>query len=180
MSKPTKPYALPDKDLHRISASGRLSDTDLERLKVAHHEVGHAVAAVLFGGRVHKAVLGDTPRTEYDATPDGSDASIAYAGPWSEARWLVGRHPGPRDIHRVLAGTSDDKTLCAAGGPTAAPGVVALLERCWPAIGAVAKQLFLDGQVGHSDVCAALGLSDEGGAGSFELANIRAGLRAVS
>jgi hypothetical protein len=106
----------------------------------------------------------------------GAEALIAYAGPWCEAQWLAGQHPGPRDLHRVLAANpSDDKTLCAAGGPAAALGVVPLLQRCWPSIKTVTTKLFHDGQVGHNDVCAALGLSDDGGPCSFELALIRSG-----
>ena len=65
------------------------------------------------------------------------------------------------------------------GGPAEGHGVATVLERCWLAVETLAKQLFY-GQSGHRDVCAALGLSDDGGPGSFELANIRAGLRAVS
>jgi hypothetical protein len=152
-----------------------------QRAASAFHEAGHAVAAVLLGGRVHQAVLRDRPLTEYDVLPERYAPSITYAGPWAEARWLAGRQPGPRELHRVLvANPSDDKELCAAGGPAAALGVVPLLQRCWPAVETLATRLFDLGQVGHSDVCAALGLTDEGGLGSFELANIRAGLRAVS
>ncbi|MFP2991296.1 hypothetical protein [Mycobacterium intracellulare] len=156
------------------------TDADPERVAAAFHEAGHAVAAVALGGRVHKAVLGDTPRTEYDALPAGIQARTSYAGPWAEARWLARRHPGPRDMHRVLAGTSDDRALCAAGSPGVALGITPLLERCWPAVEAVATKLFVLGRIGHADVCAALGLTDDGGPGSFELASIRAGLRAVS
>lgn len=50
-----------------------------------------------------------------------------------------------------------------------------LLERCLPAVKSVAKTLFVEGEAAHADVCAALGLSDDGGPGSFELAAIRSG-----
>ncbi|WP_142280282.1 M50 family metallopeptidase [Mycobacterium paraense] len=151
-----------------------------EDLAVAFHEAGHAVAAVLFGGRVRKAVLGDDPRVDCDVMLERHCAAITYSGPWAEARLVHGRRPGPRELHRVLAGTSDDEALCAAGGPAAAVGVVALLERCWPAVERVAVELLVSGQVGHAEICTALGLSDEGGPGSFELACIRSGLRGVS
>lgn len=155
-------------------------DLTAEDLATAFHEAGHAVAAVVLGGRVHKAVLGDNPHTEYDVLPEHHVPSIAYAGPWAEARLLRGHRLGPRDIHRVLVGTSDGRELCAAGGPAAALGVVPLLERCWPAVEWVAAELLVTGQVGHTDVCAALGLTGDGGPGSFELANLRAGLRVVT
>jgi hypothetical protein len=150
-------------------------------LAAAFHEAGHAVAAVLLGCRVRQAVLGASPRTEYDVLPDALAPLVTYAGPWAEARLARGRHPGPRDVHRVLvANASDDRALCAAGGPAAGLGVVPLLERCWPAAEWVAAELVVTGQIGHADVCTALGLSDEGGPGSVELAAIRSGLRAVS
>ncbi|WP_326544690.1 hypothetical protein QGN31_06555 [Mycobacterium sp. 2-64] len=150
-------------------------------LAAAFHEAGHAVAAVLLGGRVHKAVLGERPRTEYDDLPDSVSARTTYAGPWAEARWLRGRSPGPGDMQRVLPTTSLDwQALVAAGGPAAGLAVIPLLERCWPAVERVAAELLVKGQVGHDEICTALGVTDDGGPGSLELANIRAGLRAVS
>jgi hypothetical protein len=62
-----------------------------------------------------------------------------------------------RDMRRMLAkNSSDDKMLCAAGGPGAAIGVAELLERCWPSVITLAQKLLRDGEVRHSDVCAAL------------------------
>jgi hypothetical protein len=57
--------------------------------------------------------------------------------------------------------------------------VVNLLERCWPAVVEVAQKLLRDNEVRHGDVCRALGLSDAGGPGSFELGahSVRAGTR---
>ena len=151
-------------------------EADRQRIAAAFHEAGHAVAAVVLGGRVHLAVLDDTPRIEFDVIASGREPEVTYAGPWCEARWLAGGHPGPLDIHRVLAANpSDDKSLCAAGGPAVGAGVVSLLDRCWPAVKAVTKQLFYAGEIGHADVCAALGLSDDGGPGSLDLAVIRSG-----
>jgi hypothetical protein len=36
-------------------------------------------------------------------------------------------------------------------------------RRCWLAVKAMTKKLFADGYARHADVCAALGLSDNGG-----------------
>lgn len=155
---------------------------DIARLTAAMHEAGHAVAAVLYGGRVHLATLDTAPRTEYDNLPERHRAAITYAGPWCEARFLANRHPGPADLHRVMSvSLSDDAALCAAGGLAAVPADTAgLLTRCWPAVELVgAGHLYHDGKATHADVCAALGLSDDGGPGSFELAGLRAGLRVV-
>lgn len=154
---------------------------DRERFATAIHEAGHAVAAVLYGGRVHLAVIDANPRTEYEVLPERYRATITYAGPWCEARFIAGRHPGPADLHRALtASPSDDQALCAAGGPSAVTADASmLLTRCWSAVGRVAIRLYLHNKATHADVCTALGLSDEGGPGSFELAGIRAWLRSV-
>jgi hypothetical protein len=62
-----------------------------------------------------------------------------------------------RDMRRMLAmNSSDDRTLCAAGGWSAAAGVVPLLERCWPAVVKVAQQLLHDGEIFHEQVCEAM------------------------
>jgi hypothetical protein len=149
-------------------------------LATAYHEAGHACAATLLGGKVGRSVLGKTPRTEYEVLPERCAPWITYAGPYCEAHCLHNRRFSARELHRALAGTSDEKALIAAGGVHLGSGVTPLLERCWPAVEAVAVELLVTGQVDHRDVCAALGLSDDGGPGSFELACIRSGLRAVS
>lgn len=154
----------------------QLSDTELSRLATAFHEAGHAVAAVVLGGHVHRATVGDRPRTEFDSMPAGTEAAITYAGPWAETRWTLGRAPGPADMLRTLAANgSDDRALCAAGGPSAGAEVVGLLERCWPAVKALTTRLYFHGQVDHADVCTALGLTDDGGPASLGLAMIRSG-----
>lgn len=63
--------------------------------------------------------------------------------------------------------------------PTRAPTSCRFLERSWPAVKAVTKQLYFKGPASHQDVCLALGLSDHGGPGSLGLALIRSGLRAA-
>ncbi|GAA2552088.1 M50 family metallopeptidase [Mycolicibacterium diernhoferi] len=159
----------------------QLSETELDRLGTAFHEVGHAVAAVVLGGRVHRVIVGEQAHTEHDPLP-GLDAGITYAGPWAEARWELGRPPGPADMRRALArNSSDDRTLCAAGGPHQGVHIVPLLERCWPSVKALAKGLYFTGTASHAEVCSALGLSpgDDGGPSSVALALIRSGLRAA-
>lgn len=104
-------------------------------------------------------------------------AAISYAGPWAEARWTLGRAPGPAEMHRALAThRADDRALCAAGGPSAGAEVVGLLERCWPAVKALTTRLYFGSQIDHTDVCAALGLTDDGGPATLGLACLRAGL----
>jgi hypothetical protein len=159
-----------------MSRSYRQTDADMQRIPTAFHEAGHAVAAVVLGGQVHLATIGDDPRTEFVSIPAGRKAEVTYAGPWAEARLLARRSPSPAEIrHALAANRSDDRALCAAGDPAAGAGVVTLLERCWPSVKALSKKLFYDGQVDHAGVCAALGLTDDGGPGSLELAMIRSG-----
>lgn len=45
----------------------------------------------------------------------------------------------------------------------------------WGAIAALATDLHFGATIAHADVCAALALSDDGGAASMELAMIRSG-----
>lgn len=154
----------------------QLSEAELDRLATAFHEAGHAVAAVVLGGRVHGVTIDDQPRTEFTSLPAGTASAVAFAGPWSEARWTRGRVPGPADMRSALARNgSDDQVLCAAGGPHQGAFVVPLLERCWPSIKALTRQLYRTGTAAHADVCASLGLSDDGGPGSVALAIIRSG-----
>ncbi|WP_149445694.1 hypothetical protein [Mycolicibacterium sp. P9-22] len=120
--------------------------------------------------------INDQPRAEFTSLPAGTASAVAFAGPWSEARWTHGRVPGPADIRAALTRNgSDDQVLCAAGGPHQGAFVVPLLERCWPSIKALTKQRYRTGTAAHTDVCASLGLSDDGGQGSVALAMIRSG-----
>ncbi len=160
-----------------------LTDDERRRLRTAVHEAGHAVAATALGGRISTAVVCDGKRsgvlgkTVHDEVSEGYWPMITYAGPWAEARWLAHGRPTMRDVFGVLGTTGhlDDRALSASGAFTEGALVVPLIERCWPAVVTVAQKLILDGEVRHEDVCAALGLTDGGGSGSFELALIRSG-----
>ena len=185
---PVRPNRLRSDAIRRIIAEG-LSAVDEPRLAVAFHEAGHAVAAVLYGGRVSQAIIcpaggddqGRAGRTEFDVLPEWHRPEIFYAGPWSEARHTAGRHPGPAAVRRAFTcgGHFDDLALIAAGGQHLGHAVTPLLTRSWPAVHRVAARLFFDGQAGHREICVALGITDDGGPGSAELAGIRAGLRGV-
>ncbi|AQA05022.1 hypothetical protein BVC93_24390 [Mycobacterium sp. MS1601] len=152
---------------------------ELDRLAASTHEAGHAIAAVVLGGRVDTVILDDQhPRTEYVDLAAGTRSAVTFAGPWAETRWTMGRTPTPADMRRSFARNgSDDQSLCAAGGWHQGGHVAPLLERCWPAVKELAKTLYFAGSASHADVCAALGLpeGDNGGPGSLSLAMIRAG-----
>lgn len=154
-----------------------MTEAEIDKLAAALHEAGHAVACAVLGGRVHQAVLGDTPHTEYAELAAGTRAAVSFAGPWAETRWPLGRAPGPADMRRVLARNSaDEKSICASvHGMAEGDHIAGLMERCYPAVKSLAKTLYFKGEASHADVCAALGLTDDGGPGSLGLAIIRCG-----
>lgn len=165
-----------------------LTPRERQHLETCIHEAGHAVAATLLGGRIHAAAVGGGAtfgvlgKTVHDDVPGGSWASIVYAGPWAQARWRAGQRPTQREIYRVLDTTAqhDYRVLLASGGRQAVDQrLTNLLTRCWPGVVRVAQKLHRDGEATHADVLAALGITDGGGPGSVQLANLRAGLRDV-
>lgn len=176
-----------------------------ERLAYAVHEGGHAAINVVLGGEVNAAEVflhrDGPPIIDRDgrqlnglctmvpmSTVTGARGHlIAAAGPAAEAVVRYGRSPTPAQIVRILAGQRDFEDLrryaLTAGAmvtPTApVREVMPLVLRCWPAIVKLAAQMDDGHQVTHPDVTAALGLSQDRSLHAFEVANIRAGLRAV-
>ena len=193
VQKPTPATTVP-KAVVAPRSTGELSEHDAALLAVCCHEAGHAVAGVLLGGQVHVAAVGDkntVPGTDGSTgfvaiSPTRRD-SMVYSGPWAETRWLAGRCPRSDEVQQKLAcgrghAHSDHSALTASGAAVfdlhAQMG--GLMERCWPAVVTVAKQLVRSGEVGHKDVCTALGLTvGRPDLHAFELNNIRAGLRNV-
>jgi hypothetical protein len=175
-----------------------LNPRDQMSLRIAVHESSHAVAGALLGGRVRSAVMtnsrvwGVDGLTTFDEIPVGSSASIAYAGPYGEARWLEGRRPSQRTMLALMRGSGhgDHRAICAAAasadvygyGNTSAEArltVQPLLERAWPAVINLAKTIHRNGEATHDDVCKALGITDGGGRSSSQLASLKTGWRKV-
>ena len=158
-----------------------------EHLELCIHEAGHAVTAVALGGVIRSAVVvsgrvtGNQGLTTVDHRPHGTDALIAYAGPWSQSRWRCGGRPTQCDLYTVLdaTGCKDDRVLTASGGMHTGADVVPLLTWCWPAVARTATQLHRTGEVYQVDVLAALGITDGGGMTSVQLAAIRSRCREV-
>ncbi|GFG68097.1 hypothetical protein MKUB_55870 [Mycobacterium kubicae] len=156
-------------------------------LELAIHEAAHAVAAVALGGTIRNAVvsnsrvMGVEGLTTVTDMPRGRESEIAYSGPWAQARFRAGRRPTQRDVFSILSrgAWKDDRALTAAGGTHLGTPVVPLMERCWPAVVAVAKKLHRDGEVHQEDVLAALGVTDGGGRTSVQLAGLRSGTWSV-
>lgn len=164
-----------------------LAEADRHRLAIAVHEAGHSIAAVALGATLRSAVLfdgdGDGPdgllgETTYVGLADRYRPQVAYAGPWAEARFRARQRPGICEINAVIDSTGhrDHRSICASGSPTAGRGVVPLIDRCWSAVKTVSIELFIDGEIDHTTVCTALGLSGDPDTAAFQLACIRSGI----
>ncbi len=92
----------------------------------AHHEAGHAVAAVSRGGRLTDVYLRTADLSTHDDsadTPGGTvhlshrqDAPfVTFAGPWAQAMWTVENDPDVDDVDEALDYAWDDN----ADGDTA-------------------------------------------------------------
>lgn len=159
-----------------------------QHLETCVHEAGHAVAGVVFGAQLRTAVVSDSRvsgvegLTSFTDRPHGRDEEIAYAGPWAQAKFRAGgRRPTQREMFALFDGGSrgDCGVLLAGGGTHLGHAVQPVIERAWPAVIRVAKQLHRAGEVSQTDVCEALGITDGGGPGSSQLAGLRAGMRPV-
>ncbi len=159
-----------------------------QHLEICVHEAGHAVAGVVLGAQLRTVVVSDSRVsgvegvTSFSDRPFGRDEEIAYAGPWAQARWRAGgRRPTQREMFALFdgGGRSDCGVLTAAGGTYLGQAVQPVIERAWPAVIRVAKQLHRTGEATETAVCEALGITDGGGPGSSQLAGLRAGMRPV-
>lgn len=197
----------------RVAADHEFSEQDVDRLRylvdgekaitaamfthIAEHEAGHAVMAVIGGGRVEKAVVFTRPRkgggqtsfgrcdcSPFDLVVDQRRHHVLAAGVLAEAVAKHGRRPSVAQIEELLAGTEDHAELTrfarTSGGPVVpTETVLPLVLRCWPAIASLAGRMRGGGSITHDDVTAALGLSLDPAAHPYELAAIRSGLRSV-
>lgn len=159
-----------------------------EHLAVCVHESGHCIAGVIYGAELRNAVAsngkvtGLQGHTYFYEAPHERQPEISFAGPWSEARFLNGgRRPTMAQMHALFDGhgRGDFAELNLAGGVHLGHAVQPLIERAWPAILTLARQLFDKGEVFEADVLAALGITDGGGRTSAQLALLRSNMRTV-
>ena len=170
-------------------------------IAIGAHEAAHAVVAALHGGLVARAEVFATPRRRVefgvqmeqggvcsphlDFVADQSSHLIAAAGIAGEAVARFGPRPSHSELAAVLnRNTSDRKKIMRATQNRGdvvrvVQSVIPTALRCWPAIASLAVKMCDDGPISHADVTAALGLSADGAAHSYELAAIRSGLRSV-
>jgi hypothetical protein len=85
----------------------------------AHHEAGHAVAAVARGGELRDLYLGtvdwstvddsaDTPGGTVHRTAWQDQPFVTFAGPWAEATWVVEHEPDSDSFDDALACAWDE------------------------------------------------------------------------
>jgi hypothetical protein len=82
------------------------------RSRQAHHEAGHAVAAVARGGKLIAVWLGtvdwskdssaDTPGGTRHRTPSAGQPFVTFAGPWAGAMWTVEHDDDVDDFYEAL------------------------------------------------------------------------------
>ncbi|OBJ46854.1 hypothetical protein A5630_10900 [Mycolicibacterium mucogenicum] len=173
------------------TASAAPAPVDRERLAVCVHEAGHAVAGVVLGAELSTVVVppkgmplagGLKGQARFFDCPEHVQPLVSYAGPWAQAKFAAGhQRPTMRDFNAVLdtAGCHDARALTAAGGIHEGAGAQSILDRCWPAVQTLARQLYSDWEASHLDVCAALGITDGGGYYSRQLASLRSASRSV-
>ena len=81
--------------------------------RLAHHEAGHAVAAVARGGFVDRVHLGHVDWSTNDASGDEPGEThhwtspvnapfVTFAGPWATAMWMVEHDPDVDDVDEAL------------------------------------------------------------------------------
>jgi hypothetical protein len=171
-----------------MSRRDQLTDDDWQRIALAVHEAGHAVVGVLYGATIERAALADDgtdgqcefTAASFGPTPRAYRSHIAAAGAVAAAVFHHGPRPALRQIEAQLEGSDREELRLASlsslqSCPAALTEALPVVLRCWGAIGEVAATLALGDEIGHADVCVALGLTDCGGPGSFELAIIRSG-----
>ncbi|MEC4857119.1 hypothetical protein R2325_16195 [Mycobacteroides chelonae] len=171
----------------------KMRPDELATFDLCAHEAGHAVRGVLRGGEVTAAgVFGGRVaplhgRTRFrEAFTRDHIPTVAWSGPWSQARWIAGDRPTPGQVDSVLAagGCHDhDQMLRAYAGSGGAARVDHaaenhLLQRCWPSVLALASKIYTNGEVDHLAVLEALGLTRDTAA--FGLASIRSGSTPLS
>lgn len=189
-----------EKDVERLEflLDSRDQIDAVTSFRLAIHEAGHSVVAALVGGSVDVAEVYPAGVTDRDGRNGycrylpanvavaQHEHLIAAAGVVAECVWEYGR-PSNWQVEARLAGSRHDaeflrRHALTAGVGISEPlrGVAPMVRAGWHAIESLAARLHEHGQIAHTDVVTALGLSNDRNLHSFELANIRAGIRMVS
>ncbi|MGW5438589.1 M50 family metallopeptidase [Nocardia asteroides] len=137
-----------------------LTDDERERLRVAVHEAGHAVWAVLCGAQVHAitASADNGGHVEFSGHDDARGAEIAYAGIYAEALFTYGGIPPLAHLRDAWRNVSpEDRALI---GETINPPrrIESSIEYVMPRVRDLAKYVYKRGHACHADVEAVLGI----------------------
>lgn len=160
-----------------------ITPTEHRMLAAALHESAHAIAGFVCGLDVERVRLfPDNPRhagaCEFGQAPGGTPPLVAYAGTVAELRWSLGRRPSAYQVSARLDTHREDRSLVASAGAFDLDHARGLVDRCWPAVTALARELYLRGEVGEGDVIKALRVPS-GAAGDRYISELRSGYRAV-
>lgn len=148
-------------------------------------QAGHAVASVILGPGIERAMLtpnnrhhaGFTEHNRLDAL--GLHPLITAAGPMAEARHQFGPRPTQQQMSALLDVNSHDYATQRTSGTPSPTDAAPLLEGCWPAVVELAQVLDQRGEVYEEDVIRALRIPP-GRAGDRYVAQLRSRYRAVS
>lgn len=152
-------------------------------MAAAIHESAHAITARVLGHKVGRVTLTtDAARAgncevhqRFGGKPD---PRVAYAGPWAEAMFRNGGGvPTSAAVRRSLASNGNDAKVITASGEPAPLKVPRLVTDCYGSIRALARELFVRGEINQDDVDTALRLPDHADDETREvaLAMIRSG-----
>lgn len=138
-------------------------ETEQERHGAAHHEAGHAVAALKRGREIHEICIHPVDgHTAFQETVDDEDfAFIVHGGPWAQARYLQATDvsdkvglPSPRRVAEMFAfNRSDWLALEEATG-----GDVEAVRTYLDHVERASLERFYE--VGDDEVCDSPGVSD--------------------
>ncbi|WP_280508829.1 hypothetical protein [Nocardia cyriacigeorgica] len=141
-------------------------EKDLERLRLAFHEAGHAAWAVLCGERVTECFAeAGHGRVDIDGVDSPYAAEIAYAGVWAETRYtrsgvrVGGRAPSRRHVTAALSDASPEDRAAFRGEPRPLWQIDGDLEFIAPRIHSLAFHIFKRGSATHADVERILGIT---------------------
>jgi len=135
-------------------------------------------------------IAGNCTYERFNLTTGANQHRIFAAGSVAQAVALYGRNPTPTQLDGVLGHNKSDIAKLRQFALTAsvsdsvnphglAREVLPLVLRYWPAIAALATQIYQQGPISHEDVTKALRLSEDQSRHPFEIANIHAGLSGI-
>ena len=195
----TRPRPITAASKPKKTKTAELTIAQRLRLSLAVHEAAHACVGVLHGAELECArLIGDGPDAEGECCftassfevgrlAAGHRSEIAAAGAVAEAVFRFGFEGATfRRIEARLVDSDDEQQLrveswrTLRSAPETFSDVLPLVKQLWTPIGELARKLYFGAELNHSDVCAALNVTDGGGPYSGQLHSVRRGYVALS